>query len=138
MSSPTSSRRVDAAAVVDAFTRASVANDNDAIRELMDPGLQLWHNFSNRSLDREQMLRFRTGLREAAGRVEMASRLTLAADGCIRENVARGVTRGGRPFLVSYLVLFEVTDEGRISRMTEFYDSAQLQPFFEEGWNPFV
>ncbi len=138
MSVPSGSAAVDYAAVVDAFTRASVANDNAAIQALMDPDLQLWHNFSNRTLDLARMMRFRTGLRESAARVEMTARLTLTSSGCIRENVARGETRGGKPFLVSYLVLFEISPQGRICRMTEYYDSAQLQPFFDEGWNPLV
>ncbi len=127
---------VDYKAVVAAFTRASADNDNDAIRALLAPELTLWHNFSNRVLSRERMMSFRTGLRDAARSVQMTARLTLTADGCIRENLARGTTKDGQPFEVSYLVYFQISPAGKIVRMTEYYDSAQLAPLMAAGWNP--
>jgi len=128
----------DFRAVVEEFTRASAANDNAAIARLMDPDLELWHNFCNRTLSLDEMMRFRSGLRNAASAVTMTARLTVMHDGCIRENHAVGTTRGGRPFAVSYLVYFQITAAGRIRRMIEYYDSSDLQPFVDEGWSPLV
>jgi ketosteroid isomerase-like protein len=108
------------------FFAAVAAGDLDAVRAMYAPDAAIWHNNDGLEQTVEQnmrILRWATSAISGFHYEDVRRRAT--ADGFIEEHVMRGTAPNGEELRVHTCLVCTVRD-GRITRVNEYFDSAQI------------
>lgn len=112
--------------VAERLFRAIPAGDIEAVRALYAPDAVIWHNDDQRQQTPEQNLRVlawvATNIKEL--RYDDIRRQPTPA-GFVQQHVLRGIAPNGQPLEVPACIVCTVV-EGRITRLDEYLDSAQV------------
>ena len=113
-------------AVADALFAAIEAGDVDAIAELYDPAVEVWHNTDGVAEDRDANLRTLGWVVEnlTDRRYEEIRRHPVPG-GFVQQHVLRVTTASGRRVAVPACMVVAV-EGGRITRIEEYLDSAHV------------
>ena len=116
----------DALELADRLFTAIGAGDLDAIREIYAPGIKVWHNFDRAEQSLEENLRVLSWVvKNVVGLRYEQVRRERTESGFLQQHVLRGTPPGGAPLEVMACVVCRV-EGGRITRLDEYLDSAQL------------
>lgn len=118
-------------ALADRLLEAIEAGDIDAVASCYADDAVIWHNTDDRTQDvarnakvLEAMDRFVTDRRYTDRRV------TAFDGGAVQQHVLRGTRRStGEEVALHACVVIAVDDDGRISRLDEYFDSAEAARF---------
>ena len=112
------------------FFAAVTAGDLDAVREIYAPEAITWHNHDNTEQALDQTLRVLAALPRFIKdfRYEDVRRYAIA-EGFVEQHVVRGSTMRGEEIAIPAVVICKVV-KGRITRLDEYLDSAQLAALF--------
>lgn len=124
---------LDALELADRLFGAIVRGDLDAVREIYAPKIEVWHNFDRVAQSLEDNLRVLAWVvKNVRGlRYEEVHRQRTET-GFIQEHVLRGTTHHGEALEVAACLVCRVED-GRITQIHEYLDSAQLAPLLRPG-----
>jgi ketosteroid isomerase-like protein len=110
----------------DRFFAAVTAGDLDAVRAMYAPNAVIWHNNDGAEQGVEENLRV---LRWATTRIADFRyedvRRTATASGFMEQHTLRGQAPNGEELRVPACIVCTVRD-GRITRLDEYFDSAQI------------
>jgi ketosteroid isomerase-like protein len=111
--------------VIDALFAAITAGDIDAVAGLYDDGVAVWHNVTDRAVDRDASLAIlRHFVRTVdARRYEILERRHWEG-GAMQRHIVHGRV-GDDAFYAPVCIRFELRD-GRITRIDEYVDSAAI------------
>jgi uncharacterized protein len=114
--------------VAEAMNRATGAADRSELETLFTEDAVVWHNFDDLDGDRDRLITSVASLHGSVPdlRVEVLAQAGTAS-GFVQRQVFRGSGPGGELALHSCVVA-TVTDDGRISRLDEYVDTAQTRP----------
>lgn len=114
--------------VAEGFASALLAGDAAALTELFSPEAVLWHNFSGHEDAPASFVPgfVRFGARVQGLRFEDVRRVGTPT-GFVEQHTIAGVTAAGAPVAIRECLIATVRD-GRITRLNEYLDSAQLAP----------
>ena len=107
---------------------AIVAGDVEAVRDIYSPNARIWHNFDQleQTVD-ENLGVLRWLVRNVSSlRYEEIRRHRTDA-GFVQQHVLRGTSRSGQALELPACLICTVKD-GHITRLEEYFDSAQLAP----------
>jgi uncharacterized protein len=114
--------------VADVLFEALLAGDGGKLEELFDPAAVLWHNFTGHEDGRAA---FVPGFVRFAGMVQGLKfedvRRVGTPTGFVEQHTLTGRTADGTPVAIRECLIGTVKD-GRITRLNEYLDSAQLAP----------
>jgi uncharacterized protein len=115
--------------LANALAEALLAGDATKLEELFDPAAVLWHNFSGHEDARDSFVpgfvRFAAAIKSL--RFEEVRRVGTPT-GFVEQHTLTGQTAEGSPVAIRECLIATVKD-GRITRLNEYLDSAQLAPF---------
>lgn len=118
--------------VADRLFGAIEAGDLEAVRALYAPDAVIWHNTDGREQTVEQNLRvLRWVVDHLADRRYEEVRRAPTATGFVQQHVLRCTRAGGERVEVPACLVVTV-DEGRITRLEEYLDSAHIARLTEE------
>jgi len=127
--SQTSNDEPEVLELADRFFAAINRNDADALRQIYTPDVTVWHNHDRKAQDLETNLKVLSWLhRNVQDKRYEEVRRTPTATGFVEQHVLRGTTANGKLLDVPACLVITVT-EGRISRIEEYVDSADLAAF---------
>jgi ketosteroid isomerase-like protein len=110
------------------LTRRILAGDVDGVAELYHEDLTAWRSHDRRSLVRKQALRVVEILARQLRELRYEDvRIQPTPTGFVQQHVMRCLSPGGEPVEAHVCLVAEVRD-GRILRIDEYMDSAQLAP----------
>lgn len=114
--------------VLDRFFNAILAGDMMAVEAIYAPDAQIWHNTDNAVQDVAANLRTLAWVGRSIRdlRYEAIRRAPLDSGKVLQEHVLRGVAPNGQPLNVVACIVFTFDADGRISRLEEYLDSAQV------------
>jgi ketosteroid isomerase-like protein len=111
--------------VLDALFDAITSGDIDAVSEIFDADVAVWHNVTDRAVDRDASLAI---LRHFVKTVAERRYETLERHhwpgGAMQRHIVHGKV-GDQPFRAPVCISFELRD-GRITRIHEYVDSAAI------------
>ena len=117
---------MDNAAVADALFAAIEAGDIDGVRALYAPDVEVWHNTDGVVQDAEANLRtLGWVIDNLRDRSYDDVRRQVTDAGFVQQHVLRVTTATGRRVEVPACLVVAV-DDGRITRIDEYLDSAQV------------
>jgi ketosteroid isomerase-like protein len=123
----------DALELGERLFRAIGSGDLDAVREIYSPTIKVWHNFDRVEQSLEENLRILEWVvKNVAGLRYEEVRRERTESGFLQQHVLRGTAPGGRALEVRACVVCRVED-GRITRLDEYLDSAELAPLLQRG-----
>jgi len=123
----------DALVLGDRLFEAIRSGDLDAVREIYAPNVKVWHNFDRVEQSLEENLRVLAWLvKNVAGLRYEQVRRQRTESGFVQQHVLRGTPPGGEPLEVTACLVCRV-EGGRITRIDEYLDSAQLAPLLRPG-----
>ena len=112
--------------VADRFFAAIQRADLDGVRAIYAPDAQIWHNHDGVTQDVAANLRVLGWVvRNVAGLRYEEVRRTATPDGFVQQHVLRGKAPNGKPLEVEACIVCRV-EAGRITRLDEYLDSAQI------------
>ncbi len=115
-------------AMLDRLFAAIPRGDIAAVETIYAPGAQIWHNTDNAVQDVAANLRtlawVSRSIREL--RYEEIRRTPLDSGKVLQEHVLRGIAPNGQPLNIVACIVFTFDATGRISRLEEYLDSAQV------------
>lgn len=112
-------------ALATAFVDAIERGDIEAVRAIYAPHARIWHNFDQVEQNVTDNLAVLAYLsRTVSGRRYEEIRRTVLDDGFVQQHVLRGDAPGGRLELPAMLRVW--VSDGRITRLDEYLDSAQV------------
>jgi ketosteroid isomerase-like protein len=115
---------------------AIVAGDVDAVRGIYSPDARVWHNFDQVEQTVDENLRvLRWLVRSVAGLRYEEIRRQATDSGFVQQHVLRGTSPTGKPIELPACMVCTVKD-GRITRIEEYFDSAQLAPLATDPSTP--
>ena len=116
----------DALAVADRLFAAIEAGDVDAVREVYDPAVEVWHNTDRTVRGREDNLAtLGWVVRNLGGLRYTDIRRSATDDGFVQRHVLIATNRAGRRVEVPACIVATVRDD-RITRLDEYLDSAAV------------
>jgi ketosteroid isomerase-like protein len=122
----------DALAVADRLFAAIEAGDVDAVREVYDPAVEVWHNTDRAVQGREENLAtLGWVVRNLGGLRYTDVRRSATDDGFVQRHVLIATNRAGRRVEVPACIVATVRD-GRITRLDEYLDSAAVNAMVEQ------
>jgi ketosteroid isomerase-like protein len=104
--------------------------DLDAVRELYAPGVEIWHNVTNRTQTRDEnlaLLKFFTG-RVSERRYEVLAR-DFFPDGFVQRHILHGKLASG-DLVAAPVCLVVYVSKGKIERLFEYLDPATVRAAF--------
>jgi uncharacterized protein len=114
--------------VARAYIAATRAGDAEARAAMTEPDAVTWHNFDDVAVDQAHSERTVAWLRSTAPDVTWDDVDVVATSkGFVWQSVLRGTGPGG-PFRANTCLIVTVSDNGKIARMDEYLDTAQLKP----------
>jgi ketosteroid isomerase-like protein len=112
----------------DRFFAAVAAGDLDAVRSIYAPDAVIWHNNDDAEQTVEENLRvLRWATSRIAGFRYEDVRRSATATGFMEQHTLRGQAPNGDELRVPACIVCTVRD-GRITRLDEYLDSAQIAP----------
>jgi len=112
---------------------AITAGDIDAVRDIYAPDAVIWHNNDCVEQTVEQNLAvLRWVVKHVAGLRYDDIRRHRTESGFVQQHVLRGTAPNGAPLEISACLICTVAD-GRITRLEEYLDSAQIAPLLAGG-----
>ncbi len=116
----------EALAVAAAYADATRKGDVDAIVELSDPDVAIWHNFDDAEVDLTQLVKTLRWLHRCAPDVAWDDVAVLrTATGFVWQAVMHGTGRGG-PFRAPTCIVVTLSAAGKVTRLAEYLDPAAL------------
>ncbi len=114
--------------VAEKLFRAIEQGDVDRVRAIYAPECTVWHNFDEVEQSAEQNLELLGGIvKRIRGLRYEEIRRRRTAEGFLQQHVLRGTAPNGSELEVPACMLVTVRD-GKITRIEEYLDSAQLAP----------
>jgi ketosteroid isomerase-like protein len=114
-----------------AFFTAIERADEDALRALYAPDVQVWHNLTGHTQTREENLAL---LREFTSRVSERRYEVLGreffADGFVQRHVLHGKLASGKALAAAVCLVVHVGEDGTIRRLYEYLDSRAISGVF--------
>jgi uncharacterized protein len=128
----------DPLAVAGRLFAAIEAGDVDAVRELYDPDVEVWHNTDRAVQGREENLAtLGWVMRNLDGLRYTDVRRSATDDGFVQRHVLVATNRAGRRVEVPACIVATVRD-GRVTRLDEYLDSTAVDAMLEKpspGWS---
>jgi ketosteroid isomerase-like protein len=122
--------------VAERLFAAIEAGDIDAVRELYDPDVEVWHNTDGVAQRRDENLATLAWVHRNLSGVRYEDiRRSATDDGFVQRHVFSATNRAGRRIEVPACIVVTVRD-GRITRLDEYLDSAVLAAFTERAPSP--
>ena len=114
--------------LADRFMRAIESGDAEAIAACYAPDARIWHNNDGREQGPAENLLVLRWVEERLKnrKYEIVSRHAFP-DGYVQQHVLSGTLRDGTPFRMPACLVVTV-ENGRITRLAEYLDSAHVQP----------
>ena len=115
-------------AILDHFFAAIQAGDIETVKATYHPDAEIWHNNDNAVQSVADNLRTLSWVsHNIAGISYDDVKRTPMDDGkVIQQHVLRGTAPNGKPLNVVACIVFTFDDAGRITRLEEYLDSAQV------------
>jgi ketosteroid isomerase-like protein len=118
--------------VADAFFRAIEQSDVNALTRFYDDELKAWHNFDGVTQTKAQNIELLATVLKHTRRIEYVVHERIVLGDRIAQRHQMNVeTVSGKSFTMP-VAFFLTIREGKIVRMEEYIDSAQLNPLFAE------
>lgn len=115
-------------AIAERLSRALVTGDVDAISELYAEDIAVFRNFDGRTLPKDKVLKVVRFLVTGVEGLRYDDVRVVPTDkGFVQQHVFRGRSRSGAEVAAPVCLIAEVRD-GRIVRIDEYLDSAQMAP----------
>lgn len=113
--------------LLDRFFAAITSGDTAAVRDLYAPGAAIWHNFDGKTqtVDENMATLGWVAKRISNYRYEDVRRSPLADGGVLQQHTLRGVALNGTQLAVAACLVVR-TDGGKITRVEEYLDTAQV------------
>jgi uncharacterized protein len=109
------------------------SGDLGAVREVYAPTVRVWHNFDRVEQSLDENLRVLAWLvKNVSGLRYEQVRRQRTESGFVQEHVLRGTAPGGESLEVAACLVCRV-EAGRVTRIDEYLDSAQLAPLLRPG-----
>ncbi len=117
--------------LLDRIIAAARAGDATDLHEVYAEDAVIWHNTDDRTQTVERNARVLEAMdRFVTDREYTDRRVTAFEGGAVQQHVLRGTTRStGQRVALHACVVIAVNDEGRISRLDEYFDSAEAALF---------
>jgi ketosteroid isomerase-like protein len=113
-------------ALADRFVKCIEAGDLDGVGACFGRDALIWHNNDSLEVPPEKVLRILAWLADnVTGLRYDVSRRRACASGYVQQHVLRGTAPNGSELAVEACLIVEVVD-GRISRLDEYLDTAQV------------
>lgn len=114
-------------ALLDRIMAAAEAGDASDLTNIYTPDAVIWHNHDNREQTVEQNARMLVSLGRWISGLRYTDRRVTAFDGgAVQQHVLRGTRNStGEEVELHACVVITVNQEGRITRLDEYIDSAQ-------------
>lgn len=118
-------------ALLDRIVAAAEAGDPSDLADIYADGAVIWHNHDDREQTVEQNARLLVKMGEwVDDRRYTERRVTAFEGGAVQQHVLRGTRRStGEEVALHACVVIAVDDDGRITRLDEYIDSAQAATF---------
>ncbi len=118
--------------LADDFFGAIATRDLDRVTGIYDPGVEVWHNVTQRAQTREENLRLLDHFtsRVADLRYEVHAR-EFFPGGFVQRHTLHGTAPSGERIAVPVCILIHA-DDGRIQRLFEYLDAAAVAPAFAD------
>ena len=111
------------------FFAAVEAGDIDTVRDCYDPGVAIWHNTDNLEQTRDENLQTLTGMvQRIADRHYQVLQREVFPGGFVQRHILHGTRADGVRLTLHACILCRV-ENGRITRLDEYFDSAQVAEF---------
>lgn len=118
----------DALELGDRLFEAIGSGDLGAVRQIYAPTIRVWHNFDRVEQSLEENLRVLDWVvKNVSGLRYEQVRRQPTESGFVQQHVLRGTAPGGESLEVAACLVCRV-EGGRITRIDEYLDSAQLAP----------
>jgi uncharacterized protein len=115
---------------------AIVAGDVDAVRAIYSPDARIWHNFDGVEQTVDENLRVLRWLVRSVSSLRYEDvRRQRTEHGFLQQHVLRGSAPNGRPVELAACLICTVAG-GRITRLEEYFDTAQLEPLSVDASAP--
>jgi len=112
--------------MIEAYIEATNAGDTAAVLALSEPDVRIWHNFDDLEVDGEASARTLRWLHDRVGDLAWSdSVVTPTATGFVWQATITGSAPGG-PLLAHTCSVITVSPAGKIARVEEYLDPAQL------------
>ncbi|HTF35338.1 MAG TPA: nuclear transport factor 2 family protein [Myxococcota bacterium] len=112
---------------------AICSGDVGAVREVYAPTVRVWHNFDRVEQSLEENLRVLAWVvKNVSGLRYEQVRRQRTESGFVQQHVLRGTAPGGESLEVAACLVCRV-EGGRVTRIDEYLDSAQLAPLLRPG-----
>ena len=109
---------------------AITAGNVDAVRNIYASDAVIWHNNDNNSQNVDQNLAVLGWVVKHVKDVRYEEiRRQATETGFVQQHVLRGIAPNGQPLEIAACIVC-VVEDGRITRLDEYLDSAQLKPLF--------
>ena len=124
---------IDTLELADRFFAAIEAGDVDVLRQLYDPEVEIWHNTDGvvQRLD-DNLATLAWMGRNLPDLRYTEVRRTATAEGFVQQHVLVATNRAGRRIEVPACIVTRVGDDGRITRLDEYLDSAAVAAILEK------
>ena len=117
----------------DRLCAAICAGDLERVREIYAPGIRVWHNAERAEQALDENLRVLAWVaKNVEGLRYEQVRRTRTESGFGQQHVLRGTAPRGEAIEIEACLVCRV-EGGRITRIDEYLDSAQLAPLFRSG-----
>jgi ketosteroid isomerase-like protein len=114
--------------LADRFFAAIPKGDLETVRAIYAPDARVWHNNDGQTQDVEQNLAVLGWVtKNISGLRYEDVRRQVTPSGFVQQHVLRGIAPNGTPLEIPACILCTVVN-GRITRLDEYLDSAQIAP----------
>jgi ketosteroid isomerase-like protein len=121
----------EALAVAERFEAALNAADADGVRAAYAPDARIWHNFDDKCQTVEENIKTMEWLHRKLSDVKYDIQQRIAIPGgFLQQHILRGTLASGKPFALHACAICKV-ENGRITELAEYLDTAQSRPLFE-------
>lgn len=118
-------------AVARALTEKLLTGDVDGVGALYHDDAIVWRNLDDRELVKKQMMKVVTFLAKSVKDLRYANvRVQPTPEGFVQQHVLEGIAPSGEP-VKAFACLVATLRDGRIARLDEYIDSAQLAPLMK-------
>ena len=123
--------KTDPLEIAERLFGAIEAGDAGAVRALYTDATTVWHNHDGVSQTKEENLRLLGWMVANVKNIRYADvRRHRLPRGFVQQHVLRASLPGGAELEVPACMVVTVDDEGHITRIEEYFDSAQIAPLF--------
>jgi uncharacterized protein len=124
---------VDTLELADRFFAAIEAGDVDVLRQLYDPDVEIWHNTDGVAQRLDDNLATLAWMGRNLHDLRYTSvRRAQTTDGFVQQHVLVATNRAGRRVEVPACIVTKVGEDGRITHLDEYLDSAAVAAILEK------